>query len=491
MTASLAASISVVALDLGAESGRALVHEFDGRHLTSREVYRFANTPHTLDGHLRWNWPQLQTDIAKGLALAADAHPVSAGVDTWGVDFGLLDAEGKLLAQPIHYRDAARSAAQNVERLFARASWPQIFDATGIQNMSINTIFQLFWDAEHASPLLERAKTFLMIPDLINHWLSGSKVCEFTDATTSQCFDPRRSTWAFDLLAKVGVPTHLFPEVVLPGTRLGKLRLADHPLQGIELIAPATHDTASAVAAVPAATKNYAYLSSGTWSLLGLESPTPIINDAARTANITNEGGVEGTYRLLKNIVGLWLVQESRRAWAAQGQQYDYDTLVSLANNAPPFVALIDPDAPEFLPPGDMPARIRDYCVRTRQPIPQDAGAITRCIFESLALKYRFVLDRLIGLTGQTVDVLHIIGGGSNNKPLCQMAANAINREVLAGPAEATGLGNALMQLVALGKLDSVAQGREVVRASVTPAHYAPHPAGWDEAYGRFLALMS
>ncbi len=485
------ANLSVVALDLGAESGRVLVHDFDGEHLTSREVHRFANTPHTLDGHLRWNWSQLQADIATGLGLAADSKPMSVGVDTWGVDHGFLDAAGNLLFDPIHYRDGARNAPKNVEDLFARTSWPEIFDATGIQNMSINTLFQMFWYAQHDPELFMRAKSVLMIPDLINHWLSGSSVCEFTNVTTSQCFDPRRNTWAFDLLAKLGVPGHIFPQIVQPGTRLGAITLADHPLRGVELIAPATHDTASAVVAVPTSTKNYAYLSSGTWSLLGLESPVPIINDAARSANITNEGGVEGTYRLLKNIVGLWLIQESRRAWAAQGIQYDYDTLVTLASQAAPFVALIDPDAPEFLPPGDMPERIRAYCTRTGQPIPEDAGAITRCIFESLALKYRFVLERLIGLTGQTVDVLHIIGGGSNNKLLCQMAANATNREVLAGPAEATGLGNALMQLVALGKLDSVAQGREVLRASVTPTRYIPNPSGWDDAYGRFREIIA
>lgn len=475
----------VVAVDLGAESGRVVLIGYDGSTLSGEELYRFANVSHRVDGHLRWDWEQMKANLAHGLALAAPYHPASVGVDTWGVDHALLDAEGNLLFEPIHYRDDARSSAANVASLTSKVSLREIFEATGIQNMSINTIYQLHWYAENIPDTFRRTATVLYMPDLIHYWLTGIRVNEFTDATTSQAFNPTTQTYAGAILERLGVPTTIFPPVVQPGTVLGPITL-DHPLQGIPVILPATHDTGSAVAAVPAASPNYAYLSSGTWSLLGLEQRRAILSPEAFAANVTNEGGVAGTYRFLKNIVGLWILQEARRTWAAAGEQYDYAQLVALAAAEPPFVAFIDPNAPEFLPPGDMPARIRAYCAKSGQPAPMTVGGIVRCIFESLAMTYRLVLDELIALSGQRVDVLHIIGGGSNNQLLCQMAANAIGREVLAGPSEATALGNGMVQLIGLGRIPSLEAGRAIVRQSVTTTRYLSHPEGWEAAYQRF-----
>lgn len=479
----------VAAIDLGAESGRVLVFSYHANRLDAHELHRFPNMPHTVAGRLSWNWSQLCAEIAHGLALAADFHPVSLGVDTWGVDQALLDSAGKLLFDPIHYRDAGRNSAENVARLTAKISLDEIFRSTGIQHMTINTLYLFHWYTEHMPDVLQRAAKSLFIPDLINFWLSGVCVNEYTNATTSQMLNPATGKYATNLLDKLNLPAHLFPDIVPPGARLGTITL-EHPLKGIMLVAPATHDTASAIAAIPTLTNEYAYLSSGTWSLLGLEVPTAVINARAQAANVTNEGGVAGTIRLLKNIMGLWLIQESRRAWAAHGQDFTHAQLVELATSAPPFQALIDPNAPEFLLPGDMPARIRAYCQRTGQTVPEGVGAICRCIFESLALKYRQTLGELIDLTGQTVKTLHIIGGGVNNHLLCQMTANATGCEVLAGPAEATALGNALVQLMTLGEIGSIADGRALIRASTPPTPYLPQPEGWDAAYDTFLSLV-
>jgi rhamnulokinase len=461
---------------------------FDGHVLTSTELFRFANVAHHVEGHLRWDWTQMRANLAQGLALAAPYHPASVGVDTWGVDHALLDAAGNLLFEPIHYRDDARNSAANVASLTEKVPIREIFAATGIQNMSINTIYQLHWYAQNIPETFQKTATVLYMPDLINYWLTGVRVNEFTDATTSQAYNPQTRAYAFDILARLGVPEAIFPPVVQPGTILGPIIL-NHPLKGVPVIAPATHDTGSAVAAVPAANEYYAYLSSGTWSLLGLERRDAILSPGAFAANVTNEGGVAGTYRFLKNIVGLWILQEARRTWAAGGTTYDYAHLVELAAAAAPFQAFIDPNAPEFLPPGDMPERIRAYCARTNQPAPETIGGMVRCILESLAMTYRAVLDELIALSGQRVDVLHIIGGGSNNQLLCQMAANATNRAVLAGPSEATSLGNAMVQLIGLGKIESLEAGRAIVRASVRTMAYQPQPAGWEAAFARFRAV--
>lgn len=471
----------VIAVDLGAESGRVMRADFDGERLTLSEVNRFSNTAVRARGTLYWDVLRQWRHIADGIAGAAGA--ASVGVDTWGVDWALLDRDGNLLANPVHYRDKRTEGM--FEWVFERMPRREIFERTGIQFIQINGLFQLASLVRDNSPLLGAAATFLTIADLFNYWLSGSKTCEFSHVTTQQMFNPTLNDWDRELLAACGLPVEIFPPIVQPGTRIGEY-------EGIPVIAPACHDTGSAVVAVPTTTKNYAYLSSGTWSLLGLEIPTPIINDAAYNANLTNEGGVYGTYRLLKNISGMWLAQQCRAAWAAAGQQYEYGELVTLAQSAPPFQAFIDVDDPAFLAPPDMPAAIRAFCERSGQTAPESVGAVMRTVYESLALKYRYVLEMLIDVSGQQVDTLHIIGGGSQNALLCQMTADAIGRVVIAGPAEGTAIGNAVVQLITLGELRDIAQAREMLRRTMPTVTYEPREtAAWDAQYERFKGVLT
>ncbi len=369
---------TVLAVDLGAESGRVMAVHFDGAALTMEALHRFANPVTELRGTLHWDllhlWRSIQEGIEKGKAL----NPASVGVDTWAVDFGLLDAQGHLLANPIMYRDHRTDGM--MEAAFARVPRREIFEQTGIQFMQINTLYQMMSLVESGSPLLDAAQTFLTIPDLLHYWLTGATVCEFSNATTTQMFNPHTGSWAREMLDGLGIPTHFLPEIVPPGTRLGDYA-------GLPVIAPATHDTGSAVAAVPAQTSQYAYISSGTWSLVGLEVPEAVIDDAAYAANVTNEGGVEHTYRLLKNVMGLWLVQECRRVWAEQGQDYSYEALVHLAQEAAPLRSVVDVDDHRFLAPGDHPQHVQDCCRERGEPVPQTHGEILRCVLESSGVK--------------------------------------------------------------------------------------------------------
>jgi rhamnulokinase len=354
--------------------------------------------------------------------------------------------------------------------------------------MPINSLYQLLSLVESGSPQLDIAHTFLTAPDLLNYWLTGVKVCEFSNATTTQLFNPTTGTWATGLMAKLGIPSHIFPDIVKPGTRLGSY-------DDIPVIAPACHDTGSAVAAVPAAAvpaagDDFAYISSGTWSLVGLEVDRPILTAEALAANVTNEGGVYGTYRLLKNVMGLWILQQCRATWAAAGDDYSYGQLVALAANADPLTAVFNPNDPAFLPPGDHPQRIRDYCRRTAQPVPQTPGAIVYCVLKSLALAYREVLEQVTAVAGQKASVLHIVGGGTQNELLNQMTANATGLPVVAGPIEATVIGNALVQLISLGEIGDLSQARQIVAEMDELKRYEPKDtAVWDEAYGRYRNL--
>lgn len=475
---------NVIAVDLGAESGRVMRVGFDGKAFSLEEMNRFANTPIETEHTLYWNAPRLWYDIQVGLAKALAQHDISSiGVDTWGVDFALVDENGQLLDNPVHYRD--KRTTTTPDWVFAQVSRREIFERTGIQHMPINTLFQLASLKQAASPQLELADTLLTIPALFTYWLSGSKVSEFSHVTTTQCYNPKTAAWDTETLDALGVPTHILPEVVSPGTRLGSYR-------GVPVIAPAMHDTGSAVVAVPSTHENYAYLSSGTWSLIGLEIPQPLINDAAFEANVTNEGGAYGTYRLLQNVMGLWLVQQSRATWAASGHNYTYDQLVQLAEGAKPFLAYVDPNDARFLDPGDMPARVQDYCRETGQPIPQTHAEILRVIFESLAFKYRQVLDVLMQLTGRTVERLHIIGGGSRNVLLNQLTANAIGRTVSAGPTEATALGAAIVQLIELGEIKDIWEARQILSQTTSDNIYHPQDSTtFDAQYQRFLAVLA
>lgn len=475
------ANKTVLAVDLGAESGRVMAVHFDGASFTLEELIRFPNTPVKVRNTLHWNVLSLWRDIIAGIEAGMHLQPVSIGVDTWGVDFALLDAQGQLLGLPVHYRDArTNNIAHGV---FERVPWADVFAQTGIQLMQINTLYQLISMVEQRSPVLQVADTFLTIPDLINYWLTGEKVCEYTNATTTQMVDTKERIWAFDLLRSLDVPTYFLPDIVEAGTRLGVF-------QGISVIAPACHDTGSAVAAVPAIGKNFGYISSGTWSLVGLETPAPIINSQTREANLTNEGGIFGTNRLLKNVMGLWIIQQCRATWAAQGQLYSYAELTTLAENSKPFLAVIDVNDARFLSPGDHTLRVQDYCRETEQSMPEAPGEVARVVLESLALAYRKVLDGLIDVSGQKVEQIHIIGGGSQNALLNQMTADATNIPVQAGPVEATILGNALVQLISLGELGSIEQGRQIIVQSNSMLRYEPqHTEEWRSAFERYKSL--
>jgi rhamnulokinase len=488
-----------LAVDLGAESGRVVAGLFDGSRLRLEEIHRFANGAVPIAGTLRWDVLRLWSEIQSGLARAAHSfgnNAISVGVDTWGVDYVLLSRGNEMLGQPYHYRDPRTAGV--MQRSFSRVPRQEIFAATGLQFMPINTLYQLIAMRESQPQLFAQAERFLMMPDLFHWLLCGAQVVEFTNATTSQCLDATTRDWAHDMLRKFEIPAGILPQVVAPGTKLGKLRgdVAERcRLPRLEVVAPATHDTGSAVAAVPTeqtGTAKWAYISSGTWSLMGLELPQPVLTLRALALNVTNEGGIDGTYRLLKNIMGLWLVQECRRAFERQGRSLNYSELTRLADEAKPFRTFVDPDAAEFLAPADMPAEIVKWCQSRGMPVPASEGEFVRVALESLALKYRMVLGWLEELSGTRIEAIHVVGGGSQNELLNQFTANACARPVIAGPVEATALGNVLVQARTSGALTNLAEMRSVVRASSALVHYEPRDQGaWAQAYARFCELLS
>jgi rhamnulokinase len=481
-----------VAVDLGAQSGRVALGRFDGRRLTVEEVHRFPNVPVRVGGTLYSDVLRLYGDVVEGLYAASSRTAVdSVAVDSWGVDFGLLDGTGRLVRNPVHYRDARRAAA--VDGVLERVGARELHLRTGIQLLPINTLFELAAMADESDPALASAERLLLIPDLFHYWLSGSRTTEFTNATTTQCLDLETGGWATDLLDRLGIPAKQLPEIVAPATPLGPVLddvAADTGLASASVVAAATHDTAAAVAAIPLRGEGSAFLSIGTWSLVGVESPDPVVGDAAYEANVTNEGGVEGTWRILRNVTGLWLLHECRRSWALGGRDYGNDELLSLAESAPQLQSLVDPNDPAFAEPGEMPAKIAAYCRRTGQDAPTDVGALVRCILESLALKHAETVGLISRVTGRRLDELHVVGGGANNELLCAWTADAAERPVVAGPAEATVAGNMLVQAIALGELSSLADVRDVVRGSFSHATYEPGASeAWGEARERFAAL--
>jgi rhamnulokinase len=491
-------SPSFAAVDLGAESGRVMLGSLRGDRLHLQEVHRFPNGGVRLGSHLYWDLLRLWREIQTGLQKAA-AQPGlalrSIGLDSWGVDFGLLDAHDKLIANPYHYRDSHTDGV--MAAVFEIVPQAQVYAQTGIQFMQLNSLYQLFAMVQAHDPALAIAKTFLNIPDLFNFFLTGVKASEFTIATTTQCYNPLTRGWAFELLAALGIPTQIFGEIIPAGTLLGPLRpalAAEWGLAALPVVACAGHDTASAVVATPAiagpAAGDHLYLSSGTWSLMGVELDAPRIDSASLAANMTNEGGFDHKIRFLKNIVGLWMVQECRRLWARRGAEYTYQQLSEMALAAPAFGALLNPADACFLAPADMVVAIQSCCRQTGQPVPAEPAAILRCIFESLTLEYRRVADQIDRLTAKKHPVIHIIGGGSQNGLLNQWTANATGKTVIAGPAEATAIGNLLVQAIALGEIASLAEGRALVRHSCDLAVYQPQDAAaWEAAYARFLAL--
>lgn len=490
-------STNFLAVDIGASSGRVIVGRWDGERFALEELHRFWNGPLEAGGRLHWDAPRLWREVQAGIAAyaARDAAPLAGiGIDTWAVDYGLLDAGGGLLDNPYHYRDRRTEGVPALVEQTVPAA--ELYARTGIQRLPLNTLYQLAAAARAGDPQLAAADTLLLMPDLLHYWLTGRKVAEYTNATTTMFLDARGRRWAADLLDRLGIPAHILPPLVEPGTVLGsvlpELRASLGLRQDVPVIAVGTHDTASAVAAVPGLDERSAYISSGTWSLVGVELPEPVLGEEARRLNFTNEGGVGGTIRFLKNVAGLWLLQECRRLWQEQGRDYSWGELVALAEAAPPLRSLIDSDAPEFLAVGDMPATIRAYCRRTGQPEPEGVGATVRCCLESLALKYRWVVAALEGLTGRRIETVRVVGGGSQNALLCQITADACRRPVVAGPPEGTALGNILVQAIAAGRLPDLAAGRRAVAASVGQTTYAPRDSGdWDAAIIGFEALVA
>jgi rhamnulokinase len=488
-----------LAVDLGASSGRHVVGRLDEGRLRLEEVYRFPNGPVELAGRLQWDLPGLWNHVRQGLAAAAaqsGGMVGSVGVDTWGVDFALLGRGDELLGNPYHYRDSRTNGM--MEKAFALVPREEIFRHTGLQFMQFNTLYQLLAMKLGGSPLLDVAETMLLMPDLM-HWLmTGVKCNEMTNASTTQFFNPVRGGWATELVAALGLPTRLLGRIAEPGTKLGPLRagLAAETGLSAEVILPGTHDTASAVLAVPAHSRpgtrpDWCYISLGTWALMGIESPAPLVNDSVLRLNFTNEGGVGHTTRLLKNIAGLWLVQECRRVWNQGGRGWGWEDLNRMAAAAQPLVSFLNPDAPEFLAPDNMPDSIRAFCRRTGQAVPGDEGAVLRCALDSLAMKFRHVLGMCEELAGGRLDTIHIVGGGTKNRLLCQAAADATGRSVLAGPVEATAIGNVMMQAVADAAVGSIAEARELIRRSFPLEPYEPsRTAAWDEAYERFLNVL-
>jgi rhamnulokinase len=476
-----------LAFDVGAESGRAVLAHLQSGILTTQEVHRFSNKPAEHGGSLRWNVARLWLEMRKALAQLEETELAGIGVDAWGVDYALLGEGGRLLENPYHYRD--RRTEVVMEEVLRKVAKEEIYRATGIQFMPINTLYQLFAHRRDNSGILEAARRLIMIPDLFNYWLTGNAVCEFTNATTTQMIDPIKRTWAINLMERLELPVQLLAPVVEPGSILGTLlpEIAGHScLTGTRVIAPACHDTASAVAAI-SAHDGTAFLSSGTWSLLGMELDSPVITPDTLRLNFTNEGGVNGTTRLLKNVMGLWMLQGCRQSWITQGLDYDYGDLIELARQETSFRHFIDPDDESFLRSVDMLTAIDEFCTRTHQPVPHGSGAYVRAVLESLAFKYRLVLRNLEHVTGKRIEQVHIVGGGSRNRLLNQLTADATGRRVLAGPAEATALGNIAIQILATGEATSLQEVRAIVDRSFPTEVFEPVETDkWDRHAERF-----
>lgn len=480
-----------IACDLGAESGRVMLGIFDNGMLSVEEVHRFPNGPVEYSGSMRWDLDRLFEEIKTGLRnVAARNEPVTGiSCDSWGVDYVLLGKDGSVAGKPFHYRDPRTDGG--LERAFGVVPASEIFAETGIQFMSINTLYQLLAEANEREEPLAKSERFLTIGDYFNYRLSGVAKVEESLASTTQLYNPRTKAWSDRLIRLFGIPERIFPEVIPSGTVLGPLKDelgADTNLAGMSVVASCSHDTGAAVAAVPSQGKNWAYLSSGTWSLLGIERTTPLIDERSRMFNFTNELGYGGTVRFLKNIAGLWIVQECRRSWMREGKEYSYDELMEMAEHATPFKSVIDPNDSSFARPDDMPRAIAKFCQKTGQSIPGSPGEMVRCALESLALAYRRTIEQLEEVSSERIEVVHIVGGGSKNKLLNTMTADATGRTVLAGPVECTAIGNILVQAIALGHVPSLAKARDIVRASFPLDRYEPpERVGWSDAWTRFL----
>ncbi len=488
------AELKMLAIDLGASSGRGIVGSFDGEKLRLRENHRFSNDPVITNGRMYWDILRIFYEIKQSITKTVlDGDQIrSIGIDTWGVDYALLDRFGNMLANPTHYRDKrTEDIAAYVNKTLPLN---QLYATAGIQCLNFNTIFQLAADLREDPAAFDRAERMLNIPDLLNYFLTGNMENEYTILSTGALLDAAKRDYAYDLMNTLGIPSRLFGKIVQPGTRVGKLLPQVQEETGkldADVMTVASHDTASAVIAVPTQEKDFIYISSGTWSLMGTELDEPLINADSERLNLTNEGGAMRTIRFLKNIMGLWLIQESRRQWRREGKEYSFAQMEAWAKEAKPFQSLVDPDDASFATPGNMPERIREFCRRTGQHVPETVGEIVRCIYESLSLKYRKTAETIEALMGKKAKIIHVVGGGTKDTFLSQMTADACGVPVSAGPEEATAIGNLMMQAIAMGEVADLAEARQIVAASFDLKHYEPtaQREAWDEAYSRFCAL--
>lgn len=483
----------VLAFDFGASSGRAIIGCFDGDKITLEEVHRFSNDPVSVGGTVYWDVLRLFYEIKQGIIKAKIAGGFdSIGIDTWGVDFGLIDSEGKLMENPVHYRDTRTVGL--VDEAFKTMPKEKLYGITGIQFMELNTLFQLISLKKYRPWMLERADKMLFMPDLFGYMLTGKMCAEYSIASTSQLIDLDKKTWSKEILDAFGIKESVFAPLVQPGTVLGELSkevCEECGVDPVPVISVCGHDTQSAITSVPCEDGDFAFLSSGTWSLFGTELDKPIVNETSMNINITNEGGFDGSTGFLKNIIGLWLIQESRRQWKREGKEYSYADLEKLALAAEPFKCFIDPDAPEFVPHGNIPERVREFCRKTGQYVPETVGEIMRCIHESLAMKYRLTFEKLRECTERDYPVIHVIGGGTKDGLLCQMTANSCDRTVKAGPIEATVMGNVAVQLMSDGSVKNIGQARKIVADSSELKTFEPKDTDkWAGAYEDFLKVV-
>ena len=484
----------ILAFDFGASSGRALLSFFDGKKIVLEEIHRFSNDPVFVNGTLYWDILRLLFEIKQGITKALAKGGFDAiGIDTWGVDFGLLDEDGNLLENPVHYRDERTSGIP--EEVYSIIPKEEVYKTTGIQTMWFNTLFQLYYLNKYKKPLLSRAKTLLFIPDLFAYFLTGVKACEYSVASTTQMLDPSKGDWAFDMLKKLSMNTDILPKIIDAGDTYGNLskEICDELLcESVPVIAVCTHDTASAVASVPSNEQDFIYISCGTWSLFGTESDKPIMTKEAMALDITNEGGYGRTTRFLKNNMGLWLIQECRRQWIREGEELSYAKLEELALLETPFKCFVDPDDESFATPGNLPRRVQEFCKKTGQHVPQSKGEIMLCIYQSIAMKYRYTMELIKSTTGKEYSVIHMIGGGTKDKLLCQMTADSCNTKVMAGPVEATGTGNVAVAMIALKEIESLSKAREIIKNSITPLYYSPvNQDDYNKAYADFVKILN
>ncbi len=487
----------VLAFDFGASSGRAMLFTFDGEKLSIEEMHRFSNDPVMVNGSYHWDILRLFFEIKKGISKTINAghKDIEAiGIDTWGVDYGLFDENGKLLGNPYHYRDGRTDGM--IELADQKVGKKYIFEQTGIQFDFFNTIFQLMAAKEQHDSTFSLAKKLLFLPDIFNYFLTGEMRNEYTESSTSMLLNPYTKQWNYELMGKVGIPTDIFCEIIQPGNVVGQLSDAICEELGcpkIPVIAVGSHDTASAVASVPVTEDySYAYISTGTWALMGVELDAPSITESTYRYNFTNEGGVCGKIRFLKNIMGLWIIQESRRQWEREGKELSFDDLEQAAWGATPFESFIDPDYHDFATPGNMPQKIRNFCERTGQKVPQSEGEVIRCAAQSLAMKCRMVADALEDVQGKKLEAIHMLGGGIKDTMVTSFVANATGKRVVAGPVEATSTGNAAVQFMALGKIKSLQEARTIIRNSFPIKVYEPQDTGlWNQAFEKFKTIAS